>query len=396
MRGSCATSNTTDPKGPEMLKKLFGLDAKASGRSFALSFGPSAAWSPRGYAAFAREGYGRNAVAHRCVRLIAEAVSACPVQVAGEGRRAEEARALLGRPNPDQSGAELMETVHGHLQVAGDAYLEITGGDGAPVSLYALRPDRMRVLTGPKGWADGWEYRTAEGARTLARDRASGRSPICHLKLFNPADDHYGLSPMEPAARAIDVHMAGGAWAKALLDNAARPSGALVVSSRDGDGRLTEQQYDRLKDELEALHSGPDNAGRPMLLEGGLDWKPMGHSPAEMDFIEARREAAREIALAFGVPPMLLGLPGDNTYSNYREANLAFYRQTVLPLARKTAASLQAWLRPWLAEDLALSPDEDALPALSEERAARWRRVGEADFLSEDEKRRLLGLEARS
>lgn len=348
-----------------MLRKLFGLDAKASGRSFAVSVGPSAAWSPRGYAAFAREGYGRNAVAHRCVRLIAESVAACPLKALGEGARAEAVRDLLARPNPDQSGPELMETLHGQLQVAGDAYLEITGageGEGGPVSLYALRPDRMRILTGPRGWADGWEYRTAQGARTFARDRASGRSAICHLKLFNPADDHYGLSPMEPAARAIDVHMAGGAWAKALLDNAARPSGALVVSSRDGDGRLTEQQYQRLRDELEGLHSGPDNAGRPMLLEGGLDWKPMGHSPAEMDFIEARREAAREIALAFGVPPLLLGLPGDNTYSNYREANLAFWRQTVRPVALKTARAVTVWLKPWFGDGLDIGIDERAIP----------------------------------
>ena len=377
-----------------MLKDLFGLGRKAAGRTLALSLGLGAHWTPRGYAAFAREGYGRNAVVHRCVRLIAEAAAAAPMRVQAEGRAAERARALLARPNPDQSGAELLETLHGHLQVAGDAYLELAGPEDGPLALYPLRPDRMRVLTGPKGWADGWEYRLGGQARVFQRDRASGRAPILHLKLFNPGDDHYGLSPMEAAARAVDVHAAAGAWAKALLDNAARPSGALVVSgSSDGQGRLTEAQFERLKAELETLHAGPDNAGRPLLLEGGLDWKPMGHSPAEMDFIEARRDAAREIAQAFGVPPMLLGLPGDNTYSNYKEANLAFYRQTVLPLARKTTGALGAFLTPWLGADPGLAVDEDRLPALSEERALRWRRIAEAGFLSDAEKRALLGLE---
>lgn len=377
-----------------MLKTLPGLDAKASGGGFALSLGPGAAWSARTYGAFAREGYARNAIAHRCVRLIAEAVSSCPLQVSGEGAGAQAARALLARPNPDQCGAEVFETFHGHLQVAGDAYLELAGGAEGPHALYALRPDRMRVVTGPRGWADGWEYRLGSEARVFARDRASGRSAILHMKLFNPVDDHYGQSPMEAAARAVDVHNAGGAWAKALLDNAARPSGALVVTGREGgDGRLTEAQYDRLKGELEGLYSGAANAGRPLLLEGGLDWKPMGHSPAEMDFIEARREAAREIALAFGAPPMLLGLPGDNTYANYREANLAFYRQTVLPLARKTAGALSGWLAPWLGEGFVIEADETALPALSDERAARWAQVSAAGFLSDDEKRALLGVE---
>lgn len=379
-----------------MLKTLPGLDAKASGGGFALSLGPGAVWSARTYGAFAREGYARNAIAHRCVRLIAEAAASCPLRVQGEGPGAQAARALLARPNPDQCGTELFETIHGHLQVAGDSYLELSGGADGPHALYTLRPDRMRVLTGPKGWADGWEYRLGGEARVFARDRASGRSALLHMKLFNPMDDHYGQSPMEAAARAVDVHNAGGTWAKALLDNAARPSGALVVTGREGgDGRLSEAQYARLKDELEGLYSGAANAGRPLLLEGGLDWKPMGHSPAEMDFIQARREAAREIALAFGAPPMLLGLPGDNTYANYREANLAFYRQTVLPLARKTASALTAWLAPWLGEGFVIEADETALPALAEERAARWSKISAADFLSDDEKRALLGLDER-
>ena len=73
-----------------------------------------------------------------------------------------------------------------------------------------------------------------------------------------------------------------------------------------------------------------------MLLEGGLDWKPLSLSPKDMDFIEAKHAAAREIALAFGVPPLLLGMPGDNTYRNYAEANRAFWRQTVLPLVART------------------------------------------------------------
>jgi len=366
------------------------LSRKTAGRTLAVSLGLGAQWSPRSYGAFAREGFARNAVVHRCVRLIAEAVSAAPLIAGLDSETGRRATRLLARPNPDQAGPELMEQAIGHLQVAGNGYLRLVGMEAEAPALYALRPDRVRVMTGPKGWAEGWEYRSGSQTEVLTRDRASGRSPVLHLKLFNPSDDVYGLSPMEAAARAVDVYAAGGAWAKALLDNAARPSGALVVQG--GEGRLTEAQFERLKTELETLHAGPDNAGRPLLLEGGLDWKPMGHSPAEMDFIDARREAAREIAQAFGVPPMLLGLPGDNTYSNYKEANLAFYRQTVLPLARKTATALSAFLAPWLDQDPLLQVDEDALPALADERHGRWARIAAADFLSDAEKRALAGL----
>ena len=84
--------------------------------------------------------------------------------------------------------------------------------------------------------------------------------------------------------------------------------------------RLSDEQFERLKSELEGQHSGASRAGRPMVLEGGLDWKAMSLSPADMDFIAARREAAREIALAFGVPPMLLGIPDVSS----EEAVMAF------------------------------------------------------------------------
>jgi HK97 family phage portal protein len=252
----------------------------------------------------------------------------------------------------------------------------------------------MSVIPGADGWPVGWEHRVGADVRRFARDPISNDAPILHLKLFNPSDDWYGLSPMAPAAFSIDIHNAGGAWNKALIDNAARPSGALVFTGVGG-ANLPEEQFRRLKQELEDMHAGAANAGRPMLLEGGLEWRPMSLSPADMDFIEARHAAARDIALAFGVPPMLLGIPGDNTYSNYREANLAFWRQTALPLAMKAARGIEAWLgHRWSGADAAVSIDVDTVPALTIEREALWARLAAADFLDDGEKRRLAGVEA--
>ena len=102
--------------------------------------------------------------------------------------------------------------------------------------------------------------------------------------------------------------------------------------------------------------------------------------------------AAREIALAFGVPPMLLGIPGDATYANYAEAHRAFYRLTVLPLATRVTASVAWWLSEHLGAEFELRPDPDRIPALAEERDQQWARVGTATFLTDAEKRALLGL----
>jgi HK97 family phage portal protein len=214
------------------------------------------------------------------------------------------------------------------------------------------------------------------------------------MALFHPLNDHYGLSPLEPAAVGIDLHNAAGSWNKALLDNSACPSGALVYSAKDG--QLSPEQYQRLKEELEESFQGAKNAGRPLLLEGGLDWTQIAFSPKDMDFIAAKHVAAREVALALGVPPMLLGIPGDNTYSNYAEANRSFWRQTVLPLVGRTAKALTAWLAPVFgsgsgASSLALRPDLDTVEALSTEREALWERVRRSDFLTVNEKRAAVG-----
>jgi HK97 family phage portal protein len=211
-----------------------------------------------------------------------------------------------------------------------------------------------------------------------------------HLTFFHPLDDHYGLAPVEAAAVAVDTHNAAAKWNKALLDNAARPSGALVYSGPEG-AMLSDQQFDRLKRELTDTYQGAVNAGRPLLLEGGLDWKAMSLTPKDMDFLEAKNSAAREIALAFGVPPMLLGIPGDNTYANFQEANRALWRQTILPLASRVGSALAQWLAPQFGDGLRVVIDTDRIDALAIDRAALWDRVANATFLTLNEKREATG-----
>ncbi len=372
-------------------------EAKASavGAMTALHGLGQPAWTPGDCAALTRAGYAGNVVGFRCVRMIAEASAALPLRLVEGGAVLEThpLADLLERPNPGQGGASLLEAVYGYLQLAGDAYLE-AAGPAAPDELHALRPDRMRAVPGRDGWPEAYEYRV--GARVHRFDMTGEAPPLLHLRSFHPLDDHYGMAPLTAAAASIDVHNAASRWTKALLDNAARPSGAVVYSGIDGRGTLTEEQYRRLVDELESNHQGARNAGRPMLLEGGLDWKPMGYSPSEMEFLETKNAAAREIALAFGVPPMLLGLPGDNTYANYQEANRAFYRQTVLPLALRVTAAISGWLGWRWGGAVRVEPDLDRCPALAEERDAQWARVAKADFLNDDEKRRMLGLSPRA
>lgn len=348
-------------------------------------------WTPRDYAALTREGFMKNPIVYRCVRMIAEAGSSVPL-LAYEDNVELDAHPLLSilkRPGHPTGGTDLLEALYGHLLVAGNAYLEAVVLNEELRELYALRPDRMKVVPGDSGWPDAYEY-TASGRKHRFQQLGERLTPILHLTLFHPLDDHYGMAPLEAAQTALDVHNETANWNKALLDNSARPSGALVYQNADG-GQLSQDQFDRLKAELETSYQGRDNAGRPLLLEGGLDWKAMGLSPREMDFAEAKNSAARDIALAFGVPPMLLGIPGDNTYANYQEANRAFWRQTVLPMIARTLAALSHWTMPLYGDAFRLDYDADRVDALSEEREAVWRRLEGASFLTDAEKRVALG-----
>lgn len=352
-------------------------------------------WTPRQYDKLAEEAYMKNVVAYRCVRMISEGAASVPwLLYEGEKELSEHPLlSLLARPNPMEGGSEFFERFYSFYLLAGNSYMEGMVLDKELKELWVLRPDRMTIELGRRGYPSAYIYTV--GSNKYRYDVDISRfiqQSIMHFRAFHPTNDHFGLSPVEAGAFAIDVHNAAGGYNKSLLDNQARPSGALVYSGgKDGKGTLSTEQFNRLQKDLEERHSGTQNAGRPMLLEGGLDWKQMGMSPQDLEFTEGKREAAREVALAFGVPPMLLGIPGDNTYANYQEANRAFYRQTVLPLVGKACMSITNWAAPTYGDSIKLWYDIDEVQALSSEREAVWDKVKEATWLTIDEKRKATG-----
>jgi HK97 family phage portal protein len=344
---------------------------------------------PRGYEAQVRDGYVANPVAQRAVRLVSESVAWAPVYSDRSGTSIREGDGQ-GERAVGLVTAPLLETVSAQLLLHGNAFVQVlVDAEAAPAELYPLRPERVTVEPGAGGWPQAYVYKAGEAKTRLPARDGLGRPTLVHLKAMHPLDDHYGLGCLGAAAGAVAIHNAATRWNKALLDNAARPSGALVHDPADGSA-LTGEQLDRLRSDLDALFAGAANAGRPMLLDGGLKWQAMSLTPAEMDFVGLKAAAAREIALAFGVPPMLLGLPGDSTYANYREANRALWRLTVLPMAERILAGLSGGLAAWW-PGTRLRVDVDQVTALAEDRERLWSQVSGAGFLSDAEKREMLG-----
>jgi len=379
-------------RGPQPAPEV--KESPTVGKTLLMS-GADVKWSKRDYAAFAKESYEFNVIAYAAVRKMQQAIGSIPWEIVddqgGEVKGNSPLRNLMRRPNPQQSTAAFMQQSTGYLLLSGNLYTEAITPRSNPEKvqrLYTHRPDRMSIVGGNRGLPKRFVYTGPNGATAAwPVNQINGQSKILHTKFFNPLDDWYGLSPIEPAAYSVDQHNESMKWMQALLQNSARPSGALRV----GEGReLGDDEFGRLQSMIEEVYAGSANAGRPMLLEGGLDWVQMGLTPRDLEVIMTKNAAARDIALAIGVPPQLLGIPGDNTYSNFQEARLAFWEDSVLPLTEYIVEEYNYWLGPHF-DGHQLRPNFDLIPAIVERRRRLWNMADKSTDLTVNERRAIKG-----
>jgi HK97 family phage portal protein len=345
-------------------------------------------WSPRNYGSFAKEAYGKNVVAYQAINRIADAIASVKLGIyRGETELVEHPLAkLLNRPNPLQSHGDYMRAKVGFLLLAGNGYEERVTVGKQVRELYQLRPDRMKIIPSNSGVPAAYVYTVNQQSVRFDVEPRTLESDVRQLKMWNPIDDWYGMSPIDAGAYAIDQNNESMNWMQALLQNSARPSGAITVKDS---GTLSDENFNRLKAQIEEQYSGSSNAGRPMLLEGGLEWQQMGLSPTDMGIIDTKFSSARDVALAFGVPPQLLGIPGDNTYANYAEARLAFWEDTALPLLEMILSDWNGWLAaPFGVE---IRADVDSIPAIADKRLKMWEMANASTDLTINERRALKG-----
>ena len=357
-------------------------------------------WSSREYEQFADQAYIKNVIAHRAINIVSQSAASVPWALYSN-KSQNKVRInkhpilkLLNRPNPFSAGSEFFENIYAYKLISGNSFIQAVGKEGyAPKELHMLRPDRVSIVPDELGNVIGYMHKLNSFEKFYPCNKLNGRARILHIKNFHPLNDLRGLSSIEAAAFSIDQHNQAAAWNKSLLENAARPSGALIVKNNGAyDGNLSDDQYVRIKEQLEEVFMGSKNSGRPLLIEGGLEWQEMSMSPKDMDFIEAKNSAARDIALAIGVPPQLLGIPGDNTYSNMQEARLALWEETIIPLLDHLTDSLNHWLVPMFGEGIHLEYNVNDISGLSSRREKIWTRIENASFLSINEKRQMVGL----
>ena len=355
------------------------------------------------YQDLAKEGYLKNAIVYRCVNEISRGASAVPFVIKAGDQIIEEHPLidLLNRPNPLQSYSEFFNSLFGYVLLSGNAYILKVGAEtSTPQELHQLRPDRIVIKGSGNKIPDRYQYvLNGKVHQQYEVDQENGFSDLKHIKLWNPLDDYYGLSPMSAAAVEVDQFNMASKHNVNLLNNGARPSGAIVFKPQDDAGfavNLTESQRQQLLTDLNNRFSGTANAGRPLLLEGDFDWREMGLSPKDMDFLNLKHMSATDIAMCFGVPSQLVGVPDAQTYANVAEARLALYEETIIPHLRKLSSDLNEWLVPMFDERLRLEFDIDAIPALSERRRKIYENVTSAvreGIMTRNEAREIIGLQ---
>jgi HK97 family phage portal protein len=367
--------------------------SSAVGSIIAMSQVGQPIWTPRRYEALAEEGYQKNVIVYRAVNLIARGAASVPWRLyyKEEELLHHPLLDLLHCPSPRQAGSAFIEATLAYLLLAGNSYIEIVRGfDDCPAELHPLRPDRIKIIPSATGIPHAYEYTVKGSHRVLRGDTLSREGNVLHLRLFHPLNDWYGMSPIEAAACSIDQHNAVAGHNLALLQNGGRPSGALIIGQGEGQN-LNHEQREELRQDVKSLYEGELNAGRILILEGDFEWKEMGLSPKDLDFINGKNLSAREIAQAYGVPPMLVGVPGDATFSNYKEARFHLWEDTILPLLDYLTDEFNLWLAPQFEKGLKLSYDIDRIPALAQRREEAWAKIAGAHFLTINEKRRAVG-----
>lgn len=295
------------------------------------------------------------------VNRIAEAAALVPLHVYrldGE-RRLEVERhpleALLDAPNPFTSRFELLEQTIGMLELTGNAYWFLAGDSrGLPAEIWPLHPDRVSIVPDPARHVRGYVYEL-DGQR-IPLDAAE----VVHFKRWHPTNDYYGLSALQAARLAISSDRVMAEWNRSTFgqDNGV-PAG--IVSIKE---YVSDADFERIKREWRASYGGPQR--RTAFLRGGsVEWKNIGLSHSELDFLQGRRAHRDEILNIFGIP---VGLVSDNaTEANARVAERTFIERTLWPKLVRLGQKITQELLPFY-PGAHLAEFEDIRPTDTRER----------------------------
>jgi HK97 family phage portal protein len=276
---------------------------------------------------------------------------------------------FIKRPAKNMSWVQLIEIYLNHILLAGNFYArKLIGSFGTYGEVEILRPDRITITDTPYG-VQSYDY-VRGGRMTHFKPEE-----ILHIKLFNPANDKYGLSPIASVATQIDIASYSQAWMLALLEQGAMPAVAFST-----DGSLEPAQREYLKEQIKEKVLGYENVMNPLVLEGGLKPEKLAFAPKEVELTPLTKNTLRKICSVLHVASELLGDSENKTYSNIKEARKALYEEATFPYLNMLCEALNHWLVPDFdgTDGVFLGYDTSNVDALAEDKDAQWKRVNES------------------
>ncbi len=336
--------------------------------------------SPVNYETYAREGYSKNEIVFACIEELA--TSAAEPRIVGRRRRPRLGNqeivdhpmiALLNRPNPFLTRFQMWATVIMHLYLAGNAYVEkVRNNVGQVTELWIMRPDRLRVVPDRTKFIAGYEYRI--GAETYSLPAED----VIHFKMRHPLDDFYGMPPMMAASGRIDIDNYTRDFIKAFFLNAGVPAGLLSIKQP-----MSEAQKKDIRGRYRQEFGGPKGWHDLLILDAAeASFTPMtaqlgqrGLVIPELDeIVEART------AMVFGVPLTLIGARlgmASSSYANRKSDKEMFWDETLAPLYRMLAETLDTFLVPDFSDIDEVIFDLSDVHALLEDRDKLHKRIRE-------------------
>ena len=304
-----------------------------------------------------------SAVFYACVNRRAQAVAAVPWKAHRKQRDGSlvEApdsplQALINRPNPDFSWAELMEHMSHHIDLAGNAYWSIirAGNEGRPVEVWPLLPQGIKIQGGRTHLIDFYRYQL----RGITRDIQS--QDMVHVKTVNPNDFIFGMPTIQAAGRAVDVDREASMWQLNSMHNRGISDYAIII-----DPDTSPEQIARLKELHKEKQAGATNARQPFLTT--RDIKTLNQTAVELDFVASREKVWAEICSAMGVPGPMINLMENATLANAETSRRIFWVDTIIPLLRMIKGQLQVQLARQFGPEWVIDYDTSDVEALRED-----------------------------
>lgn len=350
------------------------------------------------YAHNVNEAYMKNPTAFYCFNLIADA--ACQprwelylndneVEVDPGKNPLSGPYRFIQRPNDTQSLTDFVRLYLIHFYLAGEAFIYML-----PDAKAFARGNGKLVLLPPNKVSIDKDHYIIDGKTRIPKVNPDGSRDILHIKEWHPHSDR-GMSRLQPAWGAISNINQAQKWNLSVLMNSAKLSLVAILKSfgTDKGSTLSQEQLAELNADLEKFATGKGR-GKPFVGTGDWDFKELGMNNKDLEWLKGMEAMKRDIALAFGIDPVLLSLPGDSTYSNKEMAYSNLYKTVALPRLSQLIESLEHWFKQSVPGDWEFRINQDDVTALEPDREKKWSRQRDAaDILLVDERRELLGYE---